>query len=74
MTVGTEGRAPTPCPGCKKPVRRDPDAPRPDPYPFCSFRCQMVDLGRWIDEEYRIPDGEDQSGGGVDGAPAAGET
>jgi endogenous inhibitor of DNA gyrase (YacG/DUF329 family) len=33
----------------------------------------MVDLGRWIDEEYRIPDGEDQSGGGVDGAPAPGD-
>lgn len=62
------------CPTCRKPV--SPPAPvaageRPpaDPFPFCSFRCQMVDLGRWLDEEYRIADGEDQSGGGVEGPP-----
>ncbi|WP_428264778.1 DNA gyrase inhibitor YacG [Haliangium sp.] len=24
-------------------------------YPFCSHRCQMVDLGRWLDGDYRIP-------------------
>jgi endogenous inhibitor of DNA gyrase (YacG/DUF329 family) len=36
-------------------------------------RCQLIDLGRWLDEDYKIADGEDQSGGGVDGAPAAGE-
>jgi endogenous inhibitor of DNA gyrase (YacG/DUF329 family) len=23
-------------------------------FPFCSERCRAVDLGRWIDEEYRI--------------------
>jgi uncharacterized protein len=22
--------------------------------PFCSHRCQMVDLGRWMNEEYAI--------------------
>ena len=34
----------------------------------------MIDLGRWIDEEYRIPDGDDQSGGaGTDGAAAGDE-
>ena len=22
--------------------------------PFCSARCQHVDLGRWLSEEYRI--------------------
>ena len=22
--------------------------------PFCSNRCKMVDLGRWLGEEYRI--------------------
>lgn len=26
--------------------------------PFCSERCKMVDLGRWLGGEYRIP-GED---------------
>ncbi|WP_261343850.1 DNA gyrase inhibitor YacG [Novipirellula aureliae] len=23
--------------------------------PFCSERCQMIDLGRWLDEEISIP-------------------
>ena len=23
--------------------------------PFCSERCQMVDLGHWIGESYQIP-------------------
>jgi len=22
--------------------------------PFCSERCKLIDLGRWIDEEYRV--------------------
>jgi hypothetical protein len=25
-------------------------------FPFCSERCQMADLGRWLREEYRVPD------------------
>ena len=25
-------------------------------FPFCSVRCQEVDLGRWLSEDYRIPD------------------
>jgi hypothetical protein len=24
--------------------------------PFCSQRCQQVDLGRWLNEEYRVPE------------------
>jgi endogenous inhibitor of DNA gyrase (YacG/DUF329 family) len=35
-------------------------------YPFCSERCHLVDLGRWLNEEYRVPDQPDTSGGGVD--------
>jgi endogenous inhibitor of DNA gyrase (YacG/DUF329 family) len=23
--------------------------------PFCSERCQLADLGRWLDEDYVIP-------------------
>ncbi len=23
--------------------------------PFCSVRCQQVDLGRWLAEEYHVP-------------------
>ncbi len=22
--------------------------------PFCSARCQMIDLGKWLGEEYRV--------------------
>ena len=25
-------------------------------YPFCSRRCRIIDLGRWLGEEYRVPD------------------
>jgi len=33
--------------------------------PFCSLACRLLDLGRWLDERYRVP-GEalpDLSGG-----------
>ncbi len=23
--------------------------------PFCSLRCQRIDLGRWFSESYRVP-------------------
>ena len=23
--------------------------------PFCSERCQLVDLGKWVEGEYRVP-------------------
>ncbi len=42
----------TPCPTCKEAVSRG-GSPA---WPFCSSRCQMVDLGRWMKEDYRIPD------------------
>ena len=32
-----------------------PRAVNPD-FPFCSHRCRMIDLGKWLGEEYRIPD------------------
>jgi endogenous inhibitor of DNA gyrase (YacG/DUF329 family) len=24
--------------------------------PFCSARCQLIDLGQWLGEAYRVPD------------------
>ncbi len=36
-----------------------------DAFPFCSFRCQTIDLGNWLSEAYRIPDGDDRSEGAV---------
>jgi endogenous inhibitor of DNA gyrase (YacG/DUF329 family) len=32
-------------------------------FPFCSPRCRLIDLGRWLGESYRIPseaDGEEE--------------
>jgi endogenous inhibitor of DNA gyrase (YacG/DUF329 family) len=37
------------CPICGKPV-----AAHAAEQPFCSKRCRMADLHRWMDERYRI--------------------
>jgi uncharacterized protein len=42
------------CPTCRGAVAVAP--PRPRWFPFCSERCQWIDLGKWLDEEYRVPD------------------
>jgi endogenous inhibitor of DNA gyrase (YacG/DUF329 family) len=42
------------CPICKRPVPA-PDPNAPGPYPFCSERCKLIDLGRWLDGKYQIP-------------------
>lgn len=60
----------TACPTCRKVA----SVVEPKVAPFCSARCQQIDLGRWLSEEYRIPEPmADESGGGVEGLPAAGE-
>jgi len=56
------------CPTCNKRVEWEDNPFRP----FCSERCKLIDLGRWVDEEYRVPgkpviseprdDDEDQRG------------
>jgi endogenous inhibitor of DNA gyrase (YacG/DUF329 family) len=62
------------CPTCGGAAARRTAAGPNKAFPFCTARCQMIDLGRWLDEDYRIPEGAgDQSGGGAEGAPAAGE-
>ena len=38
--------------------------------PFCSERCRLIDLGKWADEEYRIPG---PSAPGLPEAPSAEE-
>ena len=33
--------------------------------PFCSERCQLIDLGRWFGEGYALPqEGEEENEGG----------
>jgi uncharacterized protein len=41
------------CPICDKPM--DGQGPKEWPeWPFCSRRCQLIDLGRWLGGSYRI--------------------
>ena len=41
------------CPICEKTM--DVQGPKEWPdWPFCSKRCRMVDLGRWLGGNYRI--------------------
>lgn len=44
------------CPVCKKPVEAASvgNADAPNCLPFCSERCKLVDLGAWLEEEYKI--------------------
>jgi len=59
------------CPICGKPAA-------PAHQPFCSGRCADVDLGRWLNEDYRIPTNEapgdlsEEAAGDDDGPPIAG--
>ena len=44
------------CTTCKKFVPDPvPDQDLPKHFPFCSDRCKLIDLGRWIDGKYQIP-------------------
>lgn len=39
------------CPICKQELE-----PNKSKYaPFCSERCKLLDLGRWLEEDYRMP-------------------
>ena len=40
------------CPICQAPL---PPREQNAAFPFCSPRCKLVDLGKWLDGEYRIP-------------------
>lgn len=60
------------CPSCKKEVLLRAQNPN---FPFCSERCRLVDLGKWLGEEYRVSgrtaDLEDD---GVPGTPGDGNS
>jgi endogenous inhibitor of DNA gyrase (YacG/DUF329 family) len=45
----------TRCPQCGK----ESPYTEENPYrPFCSDRCQLIDLGNWADSRYTLPDRE----------------
>ena len=39
------------CPTCSKEIRWQDNPFRP----FCSERCKLIDLSKWVSEEYRVP-------------------
>ena len=44
------------CPVCRKTIKASSqgEAERAKFFPFCSQRCKLVDLGAWLDAEYKI--------------------
>ena len=50
------------CPNCRQPVDWPANGDDSEFKPFCSERCQMIDLGRWANEEYRVPLAETSDG------------
>ena len=44
------------CPICKRDVAETDQQAEPNRfYPFCSERCKLIDLGRWLTGKYQIP-------------------
>ena len=41
------------CPICDQRAEGEARAEWPD-YPFCSARCRLIDLGRWLGENYAV--------------------
>ena len=42
------------CPICKA---KRPEQPRNPSHPFCSPRCKLIDLGKWLGDGYVIAGG-----------------
>jgi len=43
------------CPICKTSVPEPADDTPLGAFPFCSERCRLIDLGRWLGGKYQIP-------------------
>ena len=43
------------CPICKTPVDESQAGKPGNYFPFCSERCKLIDLGRWLGGKYQIP-------------------
>ena len=64
------------CPVCNKFVQRSIQEYSKEAlfFPFCSKRCKFVDLGEWLDSEYKLvselqpQDSDELSGTSSDGA------
>lgn len=40
------------CPVCDKPIEGRSENPS---FPFCSERCRLIDLSKWLSGSYRVP-------------------
>jgi len=40
------------CPSCQGEA---PPSEENDAFPFCSARCRLIDLGRWLSGAYAVP-------------------
>jgi uncharacterized protein len=63
------------CPTCKRVVKLSEQGPSAQMkfFPFCSERCRLVDLGAWLDADYRIAgqaDDESESPSEEDSPPS----
>ncbi|NDC63063.1 MAG: DNA gyrase inhibitor YacG [Planctomycetia bacterium] len=56
------------CPVCSAPI----DLEKTPTAPFCSERCRLVDLGRWLDEAYAVPEPRREADPDDDAGPDAG--
>jgi hypothetical protein len=63
------------CPVCQKAVKRLTQEKSEEAgfFPFCSRRCKLIDLGAWLDADYKIVSGPDsqESGGPPDTSPTS---
>ncbi|MHC4068884.1 MAG: DNA gyrase inhibitor YacG [Planctomycetota bacterium] len=44
------------CPICHKPIEplQEKNSQSVKFFPFCSRRCKLLDLGAWLDAEYKV--------------------
>jgi uncharacterized protein len=47
------------CPICDRTMAGASSAEWPE-FPFCSPKCKLIDLGRWLGESYRVPTKEEE--------------
>ena len=56
------------CPICKREILSRPSEAAGGDLPFCSARCKLIDLGRWLDGAYQVP--VELTPDDADGAPS----
>lgn len=61
------------CPTCKKIMDKAAQqlSRKGKFYPFCSNRCKLIDLGKWLDADYKIAAQENEEDQAGDQTPKA---